>query len=143
MRSWTVSEAVFGKPYSCSELCCLHFDVKGKMETVSVHGHSYFLAIVHEHSKCPTVTPLWLGGASDALLAYITKFVRKSGHLLRAVNTDGGKEFVGSLKLLGEQGVDVPTTTSYTPKSNGLAERTHSTILSLARRCLKEVNIPL
>lgn len=34
------------------------------------------------------------------------------------------------------------TTTPYTPKSNGLAERTHVVIITLARSCLDNEHLP-
>ena len=44
--------------------------------------------------------------------------------------------------LVRDKGVQVHLTTPYTAASNGLAERSHSVILSLARTCLSQANLP-
>lgn len=59
------------------------------------------------------------------------------------MHTDGGSGISRALQVLSDQGVHVSIITPYTPESNGLAERTHATILSLARTCLTQPNLPL
>lgn len=81
--------------------------------------------------------------ASDSLLRVIEQFERQTGHLVRTVHTDGGGEFRRAMAYLEGQGVKIEITTAYTPQSNGLAERTHSTILSLARICLSQAKLPM
>lgn len=117
----------------------LHVDTKGQVEESSVDGHRYFLTVVEEYSRyiyvCPMVTK---GQASDQLLHFIKCFEKQSGHVIREVHADGGGESKRSKKWLEGQGVKCTLSTPYTPQSNGLAERAHGVVLSLARTCLHQ-----
>lgn len=122
----------------------LYFDTKGKIETESVIGHYYFVTIVEEHSRFIAVRQIRSKeDASYAVLSYIRYIEKQSGCTVKRVHTDGGSEFKRALDTLKDQGVHVSITTSHTPESNGLAERTHSTILGLARTCLAQAKLPL
>ena len=61
--------------------------------------------------------------------------------MVRSLHTDGGGEFKKAIQTIRGEGVDVSITTSYTPESNGLAERTPSSILSLARAALLQAGL--
>lgn len=121
----------------------LHCDTKGKIKLPSRDGHYYFLTIIDEYTRLVHVEPLRKkGDASAKLLQYVRYFERQTGQLVRGIHTDGGSEFTKALTYARQQGIDVSLTTAYTPESNGLAERTHSTILSLARASLLQAKLP-
>ena len=122
----------------------LHVDTKGKLEMESVNGQNYFLTIVEEYSRFTAVRPIGTkGDASRELLQIVQFFERQTGQSVRTIHTDGGKEFSRAVDYLRDQGALVHITTPHTPQSNGLAERSHSSILSLARTCLSDAKIPL
>lgn len=127
-----------------SEMGTLHFDTKGKIETPSINGPNYFASIIDEYSRYTAVRPIKSkADASDAVLRFVRFFERQTGCTVRKVHTYGGSEFKPALDRLEERGVQVSITSSYTPESNGLAERTNQTILGLARTCLKQAKLPL
>lgn len=132
-----------GSLTNSSYIGILHTDTKGKVKVPSVDGHLYFLTIVEEFTRYVHVSPLYhKSEASEELLRFIKRFEKQSGHIIRAVHTDGGTEFNKALSFLDEQGVDTSITTAYTPQSNGLAERYHGIITSSARACLIQSKIP-
>ena len=122
----------------------LHADTKGQVDELSTQGHKYFLTVVDEYTRFTYTCPLRSKGeASEALLHYVKCFEKQTGHTVHALHTDGGGEFSKARKALKSQGVKTTHTTSYTAASNGLAERTHGTILALARSCLLQSKLPL
>lgn len=122
----------------------LHADVKGKIKTPTVDGQKYFVSIVDEASRYTFVKPMRKKGeASDVVLEFAKWFERQSGRSVFGFHTDGGGEFKKALRVLSAQGVDVSFTTGYTPQSNGLAERTHGIVLSMARSCLVQAKLPM
>lgn len=133
-----------GSLTSAARVGRLHCDTKGKVDTQSDEGHGYFLTVVDEFSRFTHVCPLRSKSeASDSLLSFIRRFEKQTGHTVTGVHTDGGTEFRRALDQLDTDGVDVSTTTPYTPESNGLAERTHAVITSLARACIKQSKLPM
>lgn len=121
----------------------LHVDTKGKIQSASVDGHHYFLTVVDEFSRHTAVIPIRTKGeASDELMDYVTRFERQTERKVKSVHSDGGSEFTKAFKSLNRQGVSTSRTTPYTPQSNGLAERSHGIILSMARTCLSESGLP-
>lgn len=126
-----------GSLTSETEVGRLHVDTKGKVDTTSVNGHKYFLTIIDEYSRYAQTYPMKSKGeASQLLLNFIRKLEKQSGHTVKKVHTDNGTEITRALDYLDKQGVEVTTTTPYTPESNGLVERTHGVILSIVRSCL-------
>ena len=87
----------------------------------------------------PTTTK---GEASQAVLRFVKRFERQTGHTVRSLHTDGGKEFHLAREKLREEGVYTTKTTAYTPQSNGLPERSHGIILTIARAALLQANLP-
>lgn len=121
----------------------LHVDTKGKVNVESADGHRYFLTVVEEYSRFTKAFPLRSKSeASDTLLRYIKRFEKQSGYTIAAVHADGGSEFTRAFEALDRDGVETSTTTTYTPESNGLAERTHGIILSMARTVLSQAAFP-
>lgn len=122
----------------------LHADVKGSIEEKSVDGFDYFLSLIDEKSRYIHAEPIKTKvEASDALLRFVRVFEKQSGKSVLSVHSDGGKEFLRTKKALRLDGVIYTTITPFTPASNGLAERTHGVILSLARSGLKDSKLPM
>lgn len=110
---------------------------------MSVNGYTYFVTIVEEYTRYSVAMPInSKGAASDALLKFTVWFERQTGETVKRFHTDGRKAFNRAESELLAKGVEVTRITLYTPQSNGLAERTHQTILGLARSCLSESGLP-
>ena len=121
----------------------LHADIKGKIEVPSTTGQNYFLTIVDGFSRFTYVEPTTTKGeASQAVLRFVKRFERQTGHTVRSLHTDGGKEFHLAREKLREECVYTTKTTAYTLQSNGLAERSHGIILTIARAALLQANLP-
>lgn len=71
--------------------------------------------------------------ASREVLASFNCFEGQSGQAVRSLYIDGGKEFLKGRDELKNRGVEFDKSTSYTPYSNGIAERHLGTILTAAR----------
>lgn len=82
------------------------------------------------------------GEASDTLLEFLKFFEKQTGHKIRKVHTNGGGEFTRARKELKAKGLTFTHTSAYTPHSNGLVERTHKTITSIARANLLQAKLP-
>ena len=122
----------------------IHADVVGRINPKSHDGYEYFLTIIDEQSRFLDVPLLECKGeASQCLIKFMKRFERQTDVRMKSLHTDGGSEFFRAQKLFAAEGVDVTTSTPYTPASNGLVERTHSTLFSMARTCLVEARLPL
>lgn len=133
-----------GSLTSAEEVGTIHVDTKGQLETESTRGHKYFVTMIEEYSRFVSVRPIKSKGeAASEVLKFIRFFEKQSGRVVKKVHTDGGTEFLRSLSELERQGVDISTTVPYTPESNGLAERTHQTVVANARTCLHQAKLPL
>ena len=121
----------------------LHVDTKGTVEVSSIHGHQHFLTIVEEFSRYKQAYPMKnKGEASQLLLNFVTKFEKQSGHVINRVHADNGSEVSRAFEKLSATGVETTKTTTYTPESNGLVERTHGVLLSMIRSCLIQSKPP-
>lgn len=79
---------------------------------------------------------------SELLLCFVTRLEKQSGYYIESIHLDNGTEFHRAFDEMDRKRVDVSNTTEYTSESNGLAERTHRVIMSLACTCLQEPGIP-
>lgn len=73
--------------------------------------------------------------ASGVLLQYVKRFEKQSGHTVTTIHTDSGTEFSRATKTLTDKEAAFTTSTVVNPQSNGLAVRTHLTILNDFRAC--------
>ncbi|KAL1914282.1 uncharacterized protein VTP21DRAFT_9063 [Calcarisporiella thermophila] len=69
---------------------------------------------------------------------------KEAGTEIKAFRSDRGTEFVNNAvaKVLQERGIQHQTTTSYTPESNGAAERANRSILEIVRTLLEQSQVP-
>lgn len=122
----------------------IHADLVGRVNPASHEGYEYFLTIIDELTRYAEIVPLRTKSeASAALLRFMKRFERQTSERLKSLHIDGGSECSKARTHFESEGVRVTTSTPYAPSSNGLAERTQGVLLSLARTCLIEANIPL
>lgn len=127
-----------------AEVGRLHVDTKGKVDTPSVNGHLFFLTIVDEYSRFTQTYPMKSKGeASELLLNFIKKFEKQSNRVVKKIHSDNGTEFSRAFDILKKDGLEITTSTAYTPESNGLVERTHGVLLSSIRSCLQKAKLPM
>ncbi|GIL64180.1 hypothetical protein Vafri_18153, partial [Volvox africanus] len=76
----------------------------------------------------------------DKVITIINRLEQASGHRVKEVRTDRGREFVNmQLKsYFCSKGIEHGTTVGYTPEQNGAAERLNRTLLEKTRALLVE-----
>ncbi|GJP32765.1 hypothetical protein CLOM_g17363 [Closterium sp. NIES-68] len=131
---------VAGKSKAALEL--VHMDLVGPFPVRGSKGKRYFLTIVDDWSRLMWAYPLKQKdhAASTIRDDWLPFVERQSGHPCKSIRTDRGGEFLGGdlTAWLKKQGIEHQLTTSYTPQSNGVAERANRTILETARALLIE-----
>ncbi|GJP55917.1 hypothetical protein CLOM_g14932, partial [Closterium sp. NIES-68] len=131
---------VAGKSKAALEL--VHMDLVGPFPVQGRKGERYFLTIVDDWSRLMWAYPLKQKdhAASTIRDDWLPFVERQSGHPCKSIRTDRGGEFLGGdlTAWLKKQGIEHQLTTSYTPQSNGVAERANRTILETARALLIE-----
>ncbi|GJP40682.1 hypothetical protein CLOM_g333 [Closterium sp. NIES-68] len=131
---------VAGKSKAALEL--VHMDLVGPFPVRGSKGERYFLTIVDDWSRLMWAYPLKQKdhAASTIRDDWLPFVERQSGHPCKSIRTDRGGEFLGGdlTAWLKKQGIEHQLTMSYTPQSNGVAERANRTILETARALLIE-----
>jgi hypothetical protein len=103
----------------------IHADLMGPLP-VSLGGARYILAVLDDASRFSHVECIESkSDASDALLATIRLWERKTGKSVVKVRTDRGKEFCNKTLdgFLRSQGIQHQLTVRYSPQQNGRVER--------------------
>ena len=105
------------------------------MEVVDAYGghtEGYFLA----DKKAETTLA--------ALKHYVALAERQTGKRVKGLRVDGGTEFCNRLweEWCGERGIVLESTTAYSSASNGIAERSHRTVIECTRVLLAENRFP-
>lgn len=84
-----------------NEIGVIHTDTKGNINLPSVDRHKYFLAAIDKSSHYKYIFPLQSkADATDELLKFIKRFEKQSGHVVRAVHTDGRTELNRVITIL-------------------------------------------
>lgn len=121
----------------------LHVDISGPFKE-SLGGSLYLITLLEDCTG--TLVRVPTRNKSDAgkvLRSRIFQLERKCGRSLRTIRFDGAKEFVtGPMQeWCDERGMDVQTTPSYSPQSNGKAELANKTIQEQVGAALSEADV--
>jgi transposase InsO family protein len=129
---------------SCRPLELVHSDVIGKMPCKSIGGNQYVLTIIDDYSRYSEIVCLKSkGDVASALWDVLTKWERQTGQKVKVVRTDGGTEYLGSLReKFRETGILHQKSTRYTPQQNGRAERLNRTLLEKTRCFMFQAKVP-
>jgi len=127
---------------SSSPLQLVHVDLVGPLPVQGDGGERYFLTIVDDWSRLMWAYPLKQKDHAASTLRddWLPYVERQTGKLLQRILSDRGGEFIGAemTAWMKKKGIRRELTTSYTPQSNGVAERANRTILETARALLVE-----
>jgi hypothetical protein len=124
----------------CSELLELvHMDLCGPLPVPSLGGSVYFLKFLDGFSRFSVVRPIKLKSDTSAVVREVlTAMEVQTGHRLRMVRTDNGREYINRhlSTRFKSKGVLGQTSVRYTPQQNGAAERLNRTLLEKVRAML-------
>ncbi|CEG39829.1 integrase [Plasmopara halstedii] len=131
------------RQYAVFEL--LHnFDICGPMEQERLGGSSYLLLIADEASACMKGECLHAkSGSDDAIKTFILKAQTQFGNKVKFVRHNGAREFAtNTLKMFFEdEGIEQQVTFPYAHQTNGTAERSIRTVVTIGRSMLNHAKL--
>jgi len=120
----------------------IHSDLAGPF-TLSKGGSKYVITFLDDFTHYCWVD-LLPNKKSKTILKAMTEWLQKNPDLkVKYLRTDGRGEYLGHLtEYITSLGVVYETTASYTPQSNGKAERLNRTLGEMVRALLFQANMP-
>ncbi|UYV76796.1 K02A2.6-like, partial [Cordylochernes scorpioides] len=124
----------------------VHMDLCGPMPYQSLGGSKYFFVLVDDFSRR---TFIYFLKNKDETLGKFEEFkARVENELnlkIKDVRTDNGTEFTNHRfkNLLIKNGIHHQLSTTYSPQSNGVAERVNRTLIETARTLLFDSGLPM
>src|SRR6202789_757712 len=121
-------------------------DVWGPARTTAIGGESYFITFTDGKSRHSTIYFMKKKDEALAKFKLYKIFVEtQTGHKLKKLRADGGKEYVGKQfqNFILESGMELEVTAAHSPSQNGIAERLNRTVVEHARAMIIQRNIPL
>ncbi|UYV77006.1 hypothetical protein LAZ67_14002793 [Cordylochernes scorpioides] len=123
----------------------IHVDVCGPMQEVSKGGMRYFVCFKDDFTKYRSVYFL---KEKSQVIEKLERFLletKTTGHIVKEILTDGGKEFVNkeTSKITNKYGINHRITMPYTPQQNGSAEKENRTLIEAARSMIYAKNMSL
>lgn len=125
----------------------LSADICGPVTPATVGGAQY-VSVIIDHYSSYTDTRLLKTKESSGVLQhfqeFVPKFERQTGHQVKIVRTDNGKEYTSRNfeSYLSDQGIVHETTSPYNPAQNGKAERKNRTLFEAARAMIRQSGLP-
>ncbi|GKD13606.1 retrovirus-related pol polyprotein from transposon TNT 1-94, partial [Tanacetum coccineum] len=131
---------------SKKQLVLLHMDLCGPMRVESINGKKYILVIVDDYSRYMWTHFLRSKDETPEVLKDFLKMIQRNlqAHVI-TVRTNRGIKFLNKTlhAYFKEEGIEHQTSTSQTPKQNGVVERRNSTLVDAARMMLSASKLPL
>lgn len=122
-----------------------HIDIFGKLRTTAIGGYLYLLTIVDDATRWTTMAPLKTKDeAYVAWVKFATMLFTQYGIKVKTLQSDNDTVFLSEdfTAYLESQGTLRRLTVHDTPQQNGVAERTHQTIIRHVRVCLESSKLP-
>ena len=123
----------------------VHSDVCRKLSEISLGGSQYFVTFIDDYTQYVWVYPLKLKSEVLSKLIELKALVEKStGHLLKAIRTDNGGEYLSTefQQFLKSEGVRHERTVPRNPERNGVSERMNRTLIESVRAMLSDSKLP-
>ena len=120
-------------------------DLAGPNKPQTLGGKKYDMVIVDTYSQRSFVILLSKkSNVAEALMMWIPQVELQTGKQLKRLRSDNGGEFFSNKfsEWLGLRGVVQQSTPSYSPQSNGIAERMNRTLQDKARTIMLESKLP-
>ncbi|WVZ08327.1 hypothetical protein V8G54_021673 [Vigna mungo] len=117
-------------------------DIWGPLNTVSIHGHKYFLTLVDDFSRFTWVYLLKSKAEVKIVLPNFIHLIENQFDIkLKRLRSDHGKEFFLT-DFFSSKGIFHETSCIESPPQNGIVERKHQHILNVARALLFQSHLP-
>ncbi|GJU53470.1 retrovirus-related pol polyprotein from transposon TNT 1-94 [Tanacetum coccineum] len=133
-------------PSSKRQLQLLHMDLYGPMQVESINGKKYVLVIVDDYSRY-TWTHFFRSKdeTPGVLIGFLTLVQRGLHAQVTTVQTDKDTEFLNKTlhAYFSKEGIRHETSTSRTPKQNGVVKRQNRTLVEVARTMLSAAKVHL
>ncbi|CAJ2647171.1 unnamed protein product [Trifolium pratense] len=130
----------FNKASQCFEL--IHFDIWGPINVPSIHGHSYFLTAVDDHSRYTWLILMKHKSEAQSHVQNLIKMIETQFNgKTKCIRTDNGPEFLMK-EFFEKTGIVHQTSCVETPQQNARVERKHQHILNVARALLLQSHLP-
>lgn len=121
----------------------VHSDIWGPSPVNLVASFCYYISFIDHASRYVWI--YFLKAKSDTIgaFAHFREMVfTQFGKRIKALQTDGGKEFKPLVKFFSEYGIIHRISCPYTPQQNGIAERKHKHIVEVALSLFAQSHVP-
>ena len=109
-------------------------DIWGPFSQPSLHGHSYFLTIVDDHTRMTWIYLLKFKSEVRSIIEIFVKMIETQFQVqVKEIRTDNGLEFQMT-EFFNSKGIIHQRSCVYTPEQNAVVERKHQTLLNIADR---------
>ena len=121
-------------------------DVWGPAQTIAIGGEHYFITFTDGKSRHTII--YFMKKKDEALTQFklYKNFVAsQTGHKLKKLRADGGKEYVGKQfqNFIIESGIELEITAAHSPSQNGIAKCLNQTVVEHADNSAKYSTLSL
>jgi len=121
----------------------LHCDIWGPHKIPTHSGACFFLTIVDDFTRCTWIFLMQHKSETQNLLKSFIVFAQTQFHAnIKTIRVDNGSEFFSMREFFQNHGIAYQRTCVYTPQQNGVVERKHRHILTVARASLFQSHLP-
>jgi len=122
----------------------LHCDIWGPHKIPTHSGARFFLTIMDDFTRCTWIFLMQHKSETQNLLKSFVVFAQTQFHAnIKTIRVDNGSEFFSMREFFQNHGIAYQRTCVYTPQQNGVVERKHRHILTVARALLFQSHLPL
>ena len=122
-----------------------HTDVWGPAHVSSLQGYRYYVSIIDDVTRHCTISFMKTKYETMAKVKqYLVHIEHQHSLLPKAIRADNGCEYINKDLQVWclDRGLEIQTTTPYTPEQNGIAERWNKTVVKLARSMILACDLP-
>jgi histone deacetylase 1/2 len=122
----------------------IHTDIWGPAATVSTSGYKYYISFIDAHSRFTWLYLLKTKGEALNTFLIFKNLVEKQFNVpIKAIQSDGGGEFVAFREFLLQEGVTHKISCPHTHEQNGVVERRHRHIVETGLTLLHQSSLHL
>ncbi|PKU75744.1 Retrovirus-related Pol polyprotein from transposon TNT 1-94 [Dendrobium catenatum] len=127
-----------------SPLELVHTDVWGPAPIISTQGYKFFVIFIDDCSRYTWLFPIiHKSDVFGIFKNFITLIENQTKYKIKALRSDGGKEFINQqmLSLIQSKGIQLQSSCPYTPEQNGVSERKNRHIMETTRSLIHKASV--